>query len=72
MGWKWEEGNAMGEYIFVTIIVHYVPRSLTPRNIVKICFLPFIDKIDLKGKNHIAYSAIAPNMSMHAKNQINQ
>ena len=38
----------------------------------KICFLPFIDKIDLKCKNYIAYSAIAPNISMHAKNQINQ
>ena len=61
----------MGEYIFVTIIVHYVPRSLTPRNIVKICFLPFIDKIDLKGKNHIAYSAIRPNMSVHAEYEVN-
>ena len=48
----------MGEYIFVTIIVHYVPRSLTPSNKVKICFLPFIDKIDLKGKNHIAYDEL--------------
>ena len=37
-----------------------------------ICFLPFIDKIDPEGKNHIAYSAIAPNMSMHAKNQVNR
>ena len=62
----------MGEYISVTIIVHNVPRSLAPRNIVKICFLPFIDKIDLECKKYIAYSTIAPNMSMHAKNQINQ
>ena len=26
---------------------------------------------DLEGQNHIAYSAIPPNMSMHAKNQVN-
>ena len=71
MGWDWEQGNGIGEYISVSIIVHNVPRSLAPKNIMKICFLPFKDKIDIKGKNHIAYSAIAPNMSMHAKNQIN-
>ena len=37
---KW---NGIGEYISVTIIVHNVARSLAPRNIVKICFLPFIE-----------------------------
>ena len=66
-GWDLEQGN-----ISVTFIVYNVLKSLAPRNIVKICFLPFIDKIDLKCKKYIAYSAIAPNMSMHAKNQINQ
>ena len=37
---KW---NGIGEYISVTIIVQNVARSLAPRNIVKICFLPFIE-----------------------------
>ena len=64
--WDLEQGN-----ISVTFIVYNVLKSLAPRNTVKICFLHFIDKIDLESKNHIAYDAIAPNMSMHAKNQIN-
>ena len=62
----------MGEYISVTIIIHNVPRNMAPRNIVKIYFLPFIDKIYHEGKNHIAYDAIAPHMSMHAKNPVNR
>ena len=27
---------------------------------------------DIKGQNHIAYDASAPNMIMHAKNQVNR
>ena len=46
---KW---NGIGEYISVNIIVHNVARSLAPRHIVKICFLPFLDKIDLECKKY--------------------
>ena len=35
------------------------------------CFWPEMTFNDLEGQNHIAYSAIRPNMSMHAEYQVN-